>query len=385
MAFILSSFGCTGDASESVTALRDSAGISIVESLAPAWGAGQSWVLGDEPTRRIGGSPGESESVLWQVTGVLHLSDGRIVVANGGSKEIRYYGPDGSLLHATGQEGEGPGEFRSLSRIWSLPGDSVLAYDARLDRISLYDGFGSFAGVFQAPRVGVSYRHAFPDGVMLGTGTRGYRTGERSQVHRDSVPYTLHRRDGDVLDTIGWYQGDEDYVISTPQLVGILNPPFRRQAALAVHDGELYTGFGDRYEIRVWSRTGQLRRILRRIVPPVDAGSAINEFKAGFDDPEMPPGVRAGIDDFTFPPTMPAFTEFLVDTEGDLWVRRPAWPRTQADGWDVFDPGGVFLGTVGMPEGFELQQIGRDWALGVWTDEMDVEYVDLYLVKKPTR
>jgi hypothetical protein len=313
----------------------------------------------------------------------LRLGDGRIVVANNGTKEIRYYSSDGSLLHATGREGEGPGEFRALSRVWLLPGDSVIAYDTRLDRISLYDATGSLVVGFQAPRADVSFQHVFPDGLMLGRGTRRYATGETSRVHRDSVPYTLYERDGNSLDTVGWFQGDEDYVFSTDRAVGRLDPPFRRQAALAVYESELYTGYGDRYEIRVWSQRGQLRRIIRRAVSDVEIGDGVDEYREGFNDAEIPAWLRAEVTNFSFPSTGPAISAFMMDVMGNLWVRRPAWPSPTPDNWDVFNPVGLFLGTVHMPERFEPHGIGGDWIIGTWTDDMDVEYVDLYALSKP--
>jgi hypothetical protein len=49
----------------------------------------------------------------------------------------------------------------------------------------------------------------------------------------------------------------------------------------------------------------------------------------------------------------------------------------------VFDPAGVYLGDVEMPERFRVFQIGADFVLGQWRDEDDVEHVRLYPLIKP--
>ncbi len=50
----------------------------------------------------------------------VRLGDGRIVAANSGMLEIRYYDPEGRHLLTVGRNGEGHGEFRTISSIWAL-------------------------------------------------------------------------------------------------------------------------------------------------------------------------------------------------------------------------------------------------------------------------
>ncbi len=53
--------------------------------------------------------------------------------------------------------------------------------------------------------------------------------------------------------------------------------------------------------------------------------------------------------------------------------------------WSVFDPEGVWLGRVTLPEGLEIFEIGADYILGRWRDEFEVEYIMVYeLVKGST-
>ena len=46
--------------------------------------------------------------------------------------------------------------------------------------------------------------------------------------------------------------------------------------------------------------------------------------------------------------------------------------------WWVFEPDGRWLGTVRMPEGLDLSQVGEDFILGTHRDDLGVERVRLY-------
>jgi hypothetical protein len=72
----------------------------------------------------------------------------------------------------------------------------------------------------------------------------------------------------------------------------------------------------------------------------------------------------------------PAFTRFIVDRNGRLWVRGAHWQDAIGAGsladipvvpstWSVFDVQGRWLGDVGMPIGFQPLEIGADYVAGV--------------------
>jgi sugar lactone lactonase YvrE len=71
-----------------------------------------------------------------------------------------------------------------------------------------------------------------------------------------------------------------------------------------------------------------------------------------------------------------------VDAEGNLWVADYRRPGDDQPRWTVFDPTGAMLGVVETPERFSIHQIGSDFVLGSWADDMDVEHVRLYRLIK---
>jgi len=117
---------------------RDSAGIEIVES---SQGASSKvpprLSLSIEPTLQIG-SRGGHEIALHRAVEATRLADGRIVVANAGTGELRAFGPAGEFLYAAGKAGDAPGEFLGLAAVHQTGNGDLLAYDYRAKRISVF-------------------------------------------------------------------------------------------------------------------------------------------------------------------------------------------------------------------------------------------------------
>lgn len=131
---------------------RGGEGVSSSEAAGAAWldgGPGESWVLSDSPTTEIGVRDGEEAYQLHRAQGSTRLKDGRIVVANAGSQELRFFDSRGRYLRSVGGDGEGPGEFRFPTRVRPIGGDSLMVWDQRLLRISYLDLEGAFLGSHQ--------------------------------------------------------------------------------------------------------------------------------------------------------------------------------------------------------------------------------------------
>ncbi len=99
---------CGGDASGgSATVERDSAGVTIVGN-GPVSGSALFATVDPLPAVEIGRIDGPLEYQLFRVVSAHRLRDGRLVIANAGSHELRFYGADGRHLVSAGAEGEAP-------------------------------------------------------------------------------------------------------------------------------------------------------------------------------------------------------------------------------------------------------------------------------------
>lgn len=94
------------------------------------------WRLG-EPLLRTGDA-----IELHRVGPATELPDGSIAIADAGNRRIVVVSPTGDLVRTYGRMGSGPGEFRSLTGLASF-GDTLVAYDPFLNRLSLFSGAGS--------------------------------------------------------------------------------------------------------------------------------------------------------------------------------------------------------------------------------------------------
>ena len=130
-AAVVSLQGCGGEAGEAAGAAGEGAASSL-------------WSLSPAPVVEIGVVEGETGYQLHQVRGASRLGDGRIVVLDGGSQELRFFSAEGRLLSVSGGRGDGPGEFRFPWHLWRGVGDTLRVLDAGHDRFSFFAPDGSF-------------------------------------------------------------------------------------------------------------------------------------------------------------------------------------------------------------------------------------------------
>lgn len=375
--------GCGQVAEQSTISLSDSAGVTIVESYAPLWGPEEGWRVSQAPLVTIGAVEGADEYQLYRVRSAVRLADGRIVIANSGTNELRFYDGDGTYLFMRGGEGGGPGEFGSMGDIWTL-GDSLFIHDFRQMRITVYSTAGEFGRTFrvrEAPDGGFP----FPEGVLAPHHLLVRRTPRDSELsagfNRDTSLYLRYSLDGEPLDSLGWYPGDESYMGFREDFTYGTSAPFGLRSYMLAASDLLYYGSSDAYEIEVRASDGTLQRLIRRPVPNAQVtAEEVEEFQRSNEESQerRSPIWRDLYSQMTLPETKPAYGRLLVDAEDNLWVADYSESRDDEGTWNVFDPEGRFLGTVETPTGGRVQQIGSDFVLGIWRDELDVEYVRLY-------
>ncbi len=393
---MLCAAGCrAGEAAGSGVTVRDSAGIEIVESSTGAWGEGSGWTLADAPELDIGVLEGAEEYQLFRVRDARRMDDGRLVVANGGTNEIRWYDAEGRFLRAAGGDGEGPGEFKGLGWLRAFRGDSFAVYDFNLGRISVLGDDGAFVRTLKITPVGdVSFviaEDVFADGVVLAKSPLIFAGGFESGLNRRDEIFHTFGPDGEHLDSLGAFPGPEQYLETggsgNRRFVAITSLPFGRTPSVAVIGTRFCFGASDTYEIACYERDGTLRRLVRRMVPPrpvtpVDVDRYREEELTGIDDEAARRDVERRYAEMPVPETMPAYATFTFDAAGNLWVREftvgdvASWP------WTVFDPEGLMLGTIVLPADFRVTQIGDDFVLGLWRDDVGVEHVRLYRLLK---
>lgn len=386
-----------GPEAEFRTVVQDSAGVRIVENHGLSALGALGWSVEERPVLDLGGAGSEPE--LYQVMDAVRLQDGRIVVASNGSSALQVYSPGGQHLQTIGREGEGPGEFRSVFWVGRLPGDTIAAWDPSLGRLSVFGPDASLVRVV-TPRgsLGLLPRAhgVLADGrLVLATGAgAGGSVGvpSQSRAYRDTLTYVVLGNDGAITDTLGRFPGTEMIAIGSPSAGLLVRPlPFGRTTSAAVHEGRVYISTADRYEVAAYSPDTGLQSVFRADRDPMPVTQQdIRDYREALVTLGGDGGARQDrqrdqlLDEAPYPETMPPLTALEVDAEGNLWVEEPRKPGSeQGSLWTVLSPQGVVRGTVRLPRGLRVKQIGVDWILGVALDENDVEHVRLHQIKKP--
>ena len=367
----LFTIGCEGRSETSETGLRatieDSAGITIVENARPAPDSRLPWVLGAQPSLSIGSVGGGGADQLFQVRDATRLGDGRIVIANSGSGELKVFNPDGSHAGTWGRRGEGPGEFavRGPTGVAPWPGDSIAASDNVVrPRLSLFDMNGKHGRDVTLDATRGNILDPLPNGRIVSKGSRVFNrmaVFETRDLVRLETEWSVLDVDGTLYTSLGRLPAGEVYFNSG----GGVNHPFERRAEGAVWGDLVAIGVSDSYEIKAFAADGSLVRIVRRDWEPRTPTQAEYDERASWG---VPPPVDSH----------PAFAEMLADRAGYLWMLEYRMSREEAPVWTVFDPEGRVLGLVETPAGLEVFEIGEDYVLGSAKDELGVEYVRVW-------
>lgn len=385
---ILWTFACEPggrDASTLQVEVRDSAGIRIVENPRPPEGSRLDWRIGPEPTLSIGEREGEEPHLFHLITGVARLADGRIVVANRGSSELRMFDARGEHLATWGGRGEGPGEIYSLNDVAVWPGDSIVAWYSAGFTVSVYDSQGNFGRSFSLRRAEEpSWQMPAPravrrDGTMLTV---------RMPENADTAVVDIWNGEGALQQSLGTHPSYE-IVATEPSIV---SRAYGRELRLGLWGDLVVVSPNNRYELKAFAADGALVRIVRRehqsrAPNQADleriAEQAVAAF-AGAGTEGLPPGllddIRSSGLSRPLAENFPAFTRVMSDASGHLWVQEYDIPGEErpAPLWTVFDPGGRVLGYVETPSGLRVREIGVNYILGSARDDLGVEYVQVW-------
>lgn len=349
-----------------------------------------SWTLSPDPTVRIGGGDQRPEYQLFRVVNATRLSDGRLVAANRGSSELRYFDSSGNHLGTVGGAGDGPGEFGTIWDLARGEGDTVLVFSGsnRLSYVSADQevvATRSFVRSVSSTQChGEARRHLHPSGSVISS--LAQRLGEpcRPQVERDvyrrNALVARFEPESNAVDTLGVFAGTE----RVPG--GLLS--FERELVIAVGSRQVYAADSGGNDIFVLSLTGDTVGILG--VPWEEQRLSAAAVRA-----------RGGSDRHSYSEFYPRVGRMVADPAGGVWVM--AYPKATArlaayqllfppseefyfhpDGfrWRVVADNGAVVAEVKTPPGLFLLEIGVNYVLGVEQDDIGLESLALYELRR---
>lgn len=391
--------GC-GDSGASPTAdvaVRDSAGIRIVESPAAL-----ELPLIDLRTRppllRIGALDGDEGEVLYRVTGAFPLPDGRLVIGNAGSHEIRFYDASGALESSVGREGDGPGEFQRLTWVGPVGADSIAAFDGGGREVTVFDADGELARTFRltdfrdpgteeqlAPRWPVMEGRLDSGSFVVGTWPTVMTGSTYEGISDDSTQYYFIGDDGSSDGLPVTVPASENWVETTETSASVMPVPLGRRTDAAVGADILWVGMTDSNDIRGYGEDGALRLIIRRDVAahpvtPADIERYKDEQMAlAADNPDWLNFLRESLERVPFASHHPLFSSIIATEQGGIWVEEySAESASAASVWTVYGPDGRPAGSAHLPPGADILYVTGDSLVLRREDELSVEYVEVH-------
>ena len=374
--------------------MRDSADVRIVENPRPPTGSRLDWRVGAEPEVTIGELEGGDPYMLHLARDAVILPDGRIVVANTGSNELRVFDAAGRHVATWGGSGEGPGQYTALIQVHRWRGDSLIALYSQARRLSVLDSEGNHGRAFtlQLDDSFFLVEAVAPDGAIL-TSDLVMRGSLPDGLTRLQDHYRVRTAEGEPRSSLGSFPAEEWFVRSTgPRTRSGSTIPFGHDVSAFVWGDLMVVSPNDSYEIAAFGLDGTLKRIVRRdhtlVAPTPDHTDVLIERAvSGEERPERRRQLREYYLAAPVPETHPAFDEAMSDEVDHLWVREYDLPGEEGPNpvWTVFDPGGQVLGFMETPAGLDIFEIGEDYILGLVRDALGVEYVQVWSLERSGR
>lgn len=392
--------GCDAADTRSRDAEADSAGITIITNQPPY----PAWQLADSPLVRVGVREGDAPYQLHDVRFAARLSDGRIMVVDGGSQEVRWYSSAGTHRSTLGRRGAGPGEFGNIRSAVVTRGDSVVIMDLGNQRLvwispeeavvreHVVSGFGTsdkrVLGVAMDGRVRIAnYRYTY------NVARPGFNPT------RDSLVLLLYSTAG--VDSVARIPGDEtstwvQFDSGRPSRMMQWGLGYGYPTLTGANQEHFIVAHGEHAQVEMLDSSGAITRILRRAelgptpVTPADRDQFVRYWvedarRRGVRDvTEVEQGRRDEMQALSENHSVPAFDRLLVDAEGRVWLRdyAPVWWTGPVQLWTIYDSLGHVLARASIPTQLVVTHVGLEHVTGVERDELDVETVVVYHIDR---
>lgn len=370
---------------------RDSAGIAV-RHYARAASAQARWRLDRTPIVSIGGGSGDTKSDFSGVRGVVRLSDGTIVVADGGALELRVFDARGRFIRSFGRRGTGPGELDGLSQV-ARAGDTIVVSDFP-GRVHAWTADGTLrqsrgrspvAGLTQPVWMGqlANRTDVFVGAPAMFQPWSGVETLTAPVVVRDRAGATR---------TITTVPAFEVANVNGRQMPVYLGPAAR----MAIAAGDVCVAWSKMWQVTCFDGKGKARwRTTRDVEPLALADTDKEAFRENFrqGNRATPPAqLDAIVRGFQFARHRPTVSRIELSRSGELWVGeyviaeelqlgQPGFTvPDRATTWSILGRDGAWLADLEVPARFRLLEAGDDYVAGVMRDDDDVESVVVFRV-----
>jgi hypothetical protein len=383
-----------GRAGDLTLTRQDSASVQIVTDPRPMEALTEISALSPQPFLTLGDADGDGPLLFSQIGDLVPLPGGLLAVADGGSRELRLFREGGEHVRSLGGRGEGPGRFATIDDVARAGQDTLIVWDSRNLRVSLFTPEEGFVRSFpldvsagfpppwiEVPADGrIVVASEVPDVSKLIPG--GW------QARSDSLLVQQFTDSGREVQEIGRFEGisratgvldlgEGRVAIQMPEL------PFGHEPLTGTLGDRLIVAHSRDFALNVYDRGGALAAIWRYpgLVEPLSP-----EEVARFREVEQ--GNRVAritgelLDAFGTPPERPAFDRLLQASDDELWVRRYRWDADAEQTWWVISGAGELRGLVRIPAHLRVREVDDTHVYTVTADDFGVHRIEVFTVAR---
>jgi hypothetical protein len=386
----LLSAGCGEEGRADRVEVWEEDGTRVVVNHDPEVALGR-WTLEATAEVEIGQVEGEEPYLLQRV---IHAHVGemrRIILLDAGASAIRIYSPEGEHEGTFGRRGQGPGEFQNVFAAHRMAGDTLALTEFPGFRVSFFDNTGGFVRLWTAPALPGPLYH-FPEDRYLWVIPQSLPPAADSH-RRPASHVVLGSLSGPGADTLAVLPGQELVSMRTESGEHVIQVPFAPGAVHTIDPEGRFIHTDQGFELVFHSILDgrQTRARINREPIPVsesDWRAAVSSdlelySRLSFATPERRRVRERGFDLAERPSHKPAFERLSVDRDGNVWaLSSESTDETDVREWYVFDASGRWITSVLVPSDLHVLDIGSDYLLARWQDELGVQRIRRYgLVK----
>jgi hypothetical protein len=342
MLALLTATGCAGDADDDTFGDRLPPGaVRITNDGGATWEGGPVWSVREE--WRIGSIDGAAAEQFAVPVALEEDRAGRLYVLDAQVSDVRVFDSNGTHVRSFGGAGGGPGEFAQPVGLVGAPDGLLWVADPGNVRLTAFDTTGTVQATQArfSPFMMMPWPGAFDRDGRLYDVSPGAELGDVVLLRfppgsptADTVPLPRYR--GPRFEFRAGRSETHAPVPFAAQLVWSVAP-----------DGRLWYGVPESYRMAVRGTEGAVERVIELPARPVSASVA--EREAAVEALRWFTDQGGRIDASRIPKQKPAYTAIRFDDSGYAWVSPAHAEEDTVTRFDVFTPGGVFVGSVSVP------------------------------------
>lgn len=279
----------------------------------------------------IGEAEGDENYMFGSQVSFITDEEGNFYVADSDNKRIQKYDAHGKYLLSIGREGQGPGEFQSLSAPRFDKNHNLYVNDGLIQRITFFDRNGKHIKQINIPERYFYNPYFNSKGLLLARKWHAYFEGN---IQKRVSLYGIFDSEFNLIkelheDIIEWTL---PAVRNTSSIIKFLSQrssqeAFRPEVTCILADNDfIYLGYPNKYEIKIYSPQGKLERIITRDYDPIpvsekDKESYVEEAHEKYNSPSYTKDMKnEAFQNIEFRKYKPAYKSFTLMERGWLAV-----------------------------------------------------------------